>query len=184
VRRLRLPLCGARHPRLAAGLAVQAHIEASCAGVARVLAPSALDGPWSSAGPLRTGIRSFGGGRLLAVGNAAAEAHPIVAEGISMAVQSAFLLCELLVSQQAWRLPTAQVDALRHEYESAWRRNFSRRLHVAAALAHLFMRPLGAGAATEALRLLPGLLPLGARWSGKLQPFRAARGFEPTRPLP
>jgi hypothetical protein len=41
-----------------------------------------LDGVWLSSGPLRTGIRTFGRDGIFAVGNAAAETHPIVAEGI------------------------------------------------------------------------------------------------------
>ena len=36
------------------------------------------------------------------------------------------------------------LGAIRLEYEAAWRRNFSRRVHVAALFAHLFMRPVSA----------------------------------------
>ena len=57
-------------------------------------------------------------------------------------------------------------------YEAAWRRNFSRRLQVAALFAHLFMRPLGARIASITLQCAPRLLTRGARWSGKIQPLR------------
>ena len=87
----------------------------------------------------------FGRGGIFAVGNAAAEAHPIVAEGISMAIQSAALLCERLIARPELRCAgTVSADVLRgvrNDYARAWRNNFSRRLFVAAAYAHLFMRP-------------------------------------------
>ena len=79
------------------------HIGSSCKGVALALASATLDGAWLSAGPLRTGIRTFGSDGIFAIGNAAAEAHPIVAEGISIAIQSAALLCERLVARPELR---------------------------------------------------------------------------------
>ena len=57
----------------------------------------------------------------------------------------------------------------------AWRRNFSRRLHVAALFAHLFMRPVSTRIATTLLERFPQLLTEGARWSGKAEPLRGAR---------
>jgi flavin-dependent dehydrogenase len=173
IRRDTLELCRKRWPHLKAGAAVLAHIEASCRGVAEALTPATLDGAWLSAGPLRTGIRTFGHDGIFAVGNAAAEAHPIVAEGISIAIQSAHLLCAQLVERRV-RHPSPDVLATIHAgYEAAWRRNFSRRLQVAALFAHLFMRPLGARVAAITLRCVPGLLTHGARWSGKIQPLRS-----------
>lgn len=176
VRRDTLEWCRKRWPHGKAGAAIQAHIEASCAGVAQALAPATLAGDWLSAGPLRTGIRSFGRDGIFAVGNAAAEAHPVVAEGISMAIQSAVLLCEQLVGRQDKALSAEILDSIRHEYEAAWRRNFSPRLRMAALVAHLFMRPVSARAATSALQHIPQLLTFGARLSGKIQPLRSADG--------
>ena len=175
IRRDTLEQCRRRWPHIRAGAAVLAHIEASCKGVMQALATARPDGAWLSAGPLRTGIRSFGRDGIFAVGNAAAEAHPIVAEGISMAVQSAYLLCEQLVARQDTSLSKDVLGAIRLEYEAGWRRNFSRRVHVAALFAHLFMRPVSARAATIVLRHFPQFLTLGARWSGKMQPLRSAR---------
>lgn len=183
IRRDYLIECRRRWPQIKAGAAVLAHIEASCKGVTQALAPAKADGAWLSAGPLRTGIRSFGCDGIFAVGNAAAEAHPIVAEGISMAIQSAHLLCEQLVARQDTRLSKDVLGAIRIEYEAAWRRNFSRRVHVAALFAHLFMRPVSAMAATIALQLVPRLLTLGARWSGKMQPLQSARSLDLARGL-
>jgi hypothetical protein len=110
-----------------AGAAVLAHIGAACRGVALALAPAALDGPWLSAGPLQTGLRTFGSGGIFTVGNAAAEAHPIVAEGISMAIQSAALLCGRLSAHPELRgdTPIAHhvFERIRDDYARDWRAN-------------------------------------------------------------
>ncbi|MEO8102131.1 MAG: NAD(P)/FAD-dependent oxidoreductase [Betaproteobacteria bacterium] len=172
IRRDTLERCRKRWPHLKAGAAVLAHIEASCRGVAEALAPATLDGTWLSAGPLRTGIRSFGHEGIFAVGNAAAEAHPIVAEGISMAIQSAHLLCAQFVERRVRHPAPALLETIHAAYEAAWRRNFFRRLQVASMFAHLFMRPLGARVAAITLRCAPKLLTYGANWSGKIQPLR------------
>lgn len=169
VRRDVLERCRKDWPDRKAGDCLFAHIKATNDGTAQALASAKMEGAWLSAGPLRTGIRGFGRDGIFPIGNAAGEAHPIVAEGISMAIQSAHLLCEQLLAQSGTGQSTADV---RQNYERAWRQNFSRRLHVAAVLAHLFMRPLGARATTFALLCMPELLTWGARWSGKVQPMR------------
>jgi flavin-dependent dehydrogenase len=171
IRRDALASVRRRWPKRRAGDALRRHIEASCAGVAAALARAKLDDAWLAAGPLRTGIRSFGSGRVIAIGNAAAEAHPIVAEGISMAIQSAHLACAALISKSTPTQAVATLDEVRRVYESEWRRNFSMRLHAAAVFAHLFMRPVTASIAVRVLELAPALLTLGAHWSGKDSEF-------------
>ena len=182
IRRDQLARCRQRLPHAKAGPAVLAHIEASCRGVAVALSAATLEGEWLSAGPLRTGMRTFGKDGIFAVGNAAAEAHPIVAEGISMAIQSACLLCEQLIARQEIQRPTAFsneiIASIRKEYATAWRRNFSRRLELAALFAHLFMRPVCTRIAASALVRVPQLLTWGARWSGKAHRLRSAREFD------
>ena len=185
VRRDQLERCRQQRPHLTAGAAVLAHIESSCKGVALALSSATLDGAWLSSGPLRTGIRSFGGDGIFAVGNAAAEAHPIVAEGISMAIQSAALLCGQLIARlevRSDRSPPGQtLDGIRRDYAAAWRRNFSGRLYMAALFAHLLMRPVSTRIVTTLLECCPQLLTEGARWSGKAQPLRAQRAFDGAR---
>ena len=88
---------------------------------------------------------------MLRIGNAAGEAHPILGEGISMALQSAGLLCaELLAGgvPGSVRLAPAgsSADAAWHagvarRYARQWRRQFTSRLHLGAVIAHLAMRP-------------------------------------------
>jgi flavin-dependent dehydrogenase len=169
-----------------AGEAVLLHVASSCKGVSLALAGTTLDGVWLSSGPLRTGIRTFGRKGIFAVGNAAAETHPIVAEGISIAIQSAALLCEQLIARPEVMRDGAgassALKAARAHYTVAWRVNFSRRLFVAAVFASVFTRPVTTRIATTLLKRIPQLLAEGARWSGKAQPLRGMRtsGGAPT----
>jgi flavin-dependent dehydrogenase len=182
IRRDQLERCRQLWPGVRAGEAVLSHIGRSCRGVALALEAATLDGAWLSSGPLRTGIRTFGRDGTFAVGNAAAEAHPIVAEGISIAIQSAALLCEQLIARPNPAfdpsVSSGALDSVRNDYARAWRSNFSRRLIVAAAFAHLFMRPVPTRAATALLVRFPQLLAEGARWTGKAQPLRRMRSFD------
>ena len=104
-----------------AGEAVLAHIKQSCRAVRETLAGARLEDHWLSAGPIRPGIRRCGFDSIFLVGNAAGEAHPAIAEGIGMAMQSAWLLCERLTAGAADVLSGRVVDAVRGEYAAAWR---------------------------------------------------------------
>jgi flavin-dependent dehydrogenase len=185
VRRDALERCRRQWPGARAGEAVLRHIESSCQGVALALANATLDGAWLSSGPLRTGMHTFGRDGIFAVGNAAAEAHPVVAEGISMAIQSAALLCEQLLAHPECKRGCTRFAEMRTqvraEYALAWHRNFSRRLFVAASFAHVFMRPVSTRIAATLLQGLPQLLTAGASWTGKSTPLRAARRGDVTR---
>jgi flavin-dependent dehydrogenase len=155
-----------------ADAAVGAHIEASCRGAREALCGAALEGAWLSAGPIRPGIRPFRHEGIFTVGNAAGEAHPIVAEGISMAIQSAWLLCAQLAARQEAALAADASDALAaigYEYERSWRENFGTRVRAAALFAQLSMRPATARRVLALAKRAPAILTLGARWSGKSQ---------------
>ena len=176
IRRDQLERCRRQAPDVRAGEAVLLHIASSCKGVSLALAGARSDGAWLSSGPLRTGIRTFGRNGIFAVGNAAAETHPIVAEGISIAIQSAALLCEQLIARPELIRDGASAvsacKAARAHYAAAWRANFSPRLLVAAVFAGVFTRPFATHIATTLLERFPQLLAEGARWSGKVRPFR------------
>jgi len=162
--------CCIRRDRLArirelgeeAGEAVLRHIRASCRGVDEALTEATRDGPWLAAGPIRPGIRLRSTDRVLRVGNVAGEAHPVVAEGISMALQGAWLLAERLTASR--RRPFAAVAA---DYARGWRRAFRPRLLASTAVAHWAMHPAVVGRAVPIIRRLPALLTWGARLSGK-----------------
>jgi len=108
---------------------------------------------------------------VFAVGNAMAEAHPIVAEGISMAIQSAALLADRLMAATP---SCSDWSAVARGYEAVYRKNFGMRIAASAAFARLAMRPAAAGAVACVLERVPTLLALGARWAGKTSPLNAS----------
>src|SRR6202035_1243259 len=98
IREDRLNACRQAFPGEQAGCVVEAYLRRECAGVRDALSHASRVGPWLAAGPIRPGVRlPPGRADAFLIGNAAGEAHPIVGEGISMAIQSAWLLCEQLV---------------------------------------------------------------------------------------
>ncbi len=152
-----------------AGDAVLAHILASCRGARGALASATRDGAWLAAGPIRPGVRVRAAGPpgLLRVGNAAGEAHPVVAEGISMALQGAWLLAERLMSWREHGSRRPGLRALGRDYARLWQRHFAARVRISAAIARWAMAPRALAASLPVVRGFPGLLTLGARWSGK-----------------
>lgn len=77
------------------GLAASAGLRAALGGVQR-------DGAWLASGPLRPGLRAPYRDGVFAVGNAAGEVHPIVGQGISLAVQSGILLSRTFGSPRVY----------------------------------------------------------------------------------
>ena len=167
VRRDALAKARARRPGERAADALLASVLASNRGMREALDGATPESAWLSAGPIRPAIRRFERDGVFAIGNAAGEAHPIVAEGISMAIQSGFLLCERLLAQGAE--PTR---AIAREYEAQWRGNFAARVHAAALFARVLMNPLAGRAAVGILERLPAVLTVGAHWSGKDRALR------------
>jgi flavin-dependent dehydrogenase len=150
-----------------AGEAVLAHILESCAGVRHALRGANREGQWLAAGPIRPGIRVRAEGGLFRVGNAAGEAHPVVAEGISMAMQSAWLLARRLIAWRERKGDVSELHAVGDNYAAAWRRAFAGRLRASRAIAHWAMRPAAVRAALPLLHCFPSLLTVGACASGK-----------------
>jgi menaquinone-9 beta-reductase len=150
-----------------AGDAVLRHIMAHCRHADIALRQAVRDETWLAAGPLRPGIRVRPQGGLFLVGNAAGEAHPVVAEGIAMAMQGAGLLAARLIAWATAGRPRGGLDEVAQDYAAAWRRAFAPRLRVAAVVAHWAMRPPAVHGVLPALRCFPNLLAWGARLSGK-----------------
>jgi flavin-dependent dehydrogenase len=179
IRRDYLDRCRHQWRNAKASEAVFAHVRAACFGVDAALSGATRDGDWLSAGPIRPGIRPIRSDGILAVGNAAGEAHPIVAEGISMAMQSSWLLCERLIAQKDAAFSGHGIEAIGREYAASWRKNFSRRIHAAAVFAHLAMRPAAAQLVLTLLKRAPAILTLGAHLSGKTQLLSNFRNSDP-----
>jgi flavin-dependent dehydrogenase len=179
VRRDRLEAARSQRPGLRAGEVIEALLISEIGSVESVLKNTSREGEWLAAGPISPGVRLSVDDGLFRIGNAAGEAHPIIGEGMSMALQSAWLLCSHLLGAQRSN-PNWQQAAAR-AYASEWRRHFEARLELAAAFAHMAMRPALAKPLLTVARAWPGLLTAGARWAGKL---RCAADVEGRTPMP
>lgn len=163
-----------QHPGSTAAMAAFAHVRTSCAGIAKMLEGAELIGAWLAVGPLQPGIReAWRADGSFAIGNAAGEAHPILGEGMSMAIQSAWLLCDRLTAHRAdagSRLRArAGWPAVGNDYAREWRMIFAPRVRLAATCAHLAMRPRAAAPLLPLLQRWPGLLTHAARAAGKVR---------------
>ena len=154
IRRDVLAAARARHGGKAAE-AVLAHIMATTKGVQDALGGASLQGGFLSTGPIHPGIRARRRDGVFFTGNIAGEAHPVIAEGISMAIQSSGLLARLLIAQRE------------DNYAREWKRRFAPRIRAASLFAHLAMNDTGRAASLALLRAAPALVSLGARLSGK-----------------
>ena len=155
IRRDRLALVRSRHGGKA-GEGVLAHILETTKGARLALGHAALEGSFLSTGPIQPGVRTCQKDGIYFTGNIAGEAHPVIAEGISMAIQSSGLLANLLIAHRG------------EAYAEEWRRRFAPRIRAASLFAHLAMSDSGRFAGLAVLRAAPGLLGLGARMSGKV----------------
>jgi flavin-dependent dehydrogenase len=169
IRRDRLAAYRDAAPGMSAGEVVEDMLKAQCGGVRIALQGATRIGSWMAAGPIMPGVFLDQAEGVFRVGNAAGEAHPIVGEGISMALQSPWLLCKHLLSRG--RRSELADQAWQHEvgrrYARDWKSHFLPRFRLAAAFAHMAMRPTSAAALLGLVQRWPGLLSMGALWSGK-----------------
>jgi 2-polyprenyl-6-methoxyphenol hydroxylase-like FAD-dependent oxidoreductase len=174
IRRDRLEACRLAAPGLRAGEAVEAYLRTQCRGVSEALQPATRVGPWLAAGPLDPGIRVDAHDGPFRIGNAAGEAHPIIGEGMSMALQSAWLLTHYLLARgKPNGAAMEQQRDVASRYVANWRRQFAPRLLFAAGFAHLAMQPRSTAPLVGLAQAWPGMLTLGARIK---TPLTHARG--------
>ena len=172
IREDRLEACRRLFPGLSAGDAIEALLKQACHGVAQALGPARREGAWLATGPIDPGIRLRAGDTLFRIGNAAGEAHPIIGEGMSMAMQSAWLLCAQLLCPDGpcdGLANTAWQSGVRQRYAAEWRHHFAPRLRLATGFAHLAMRPALTAPWLGLLERWPALLTHGARRGGKVR---------------
>ncbi|HEY6484035.1 MAG TPA: FAD-dependent oxidoreductase [Steroidobacteraceae bacterium] len=167
IRRDALRKCRALAAGVPAGAAIEAHLRRCCRGVAEALENAQREGPWLAVGPIRPGIDVEAHGAGLRIGNAAGESHPLVGEGISMALQSASLLVHHLKRRTPRSIDSSCSAEVERQYAVAWRREFAARLRFAALYAHSAMSPALAAPTSAILRRLPRFLTLAARLAGK-----------------
>jgi flavin-dependent dehydrogenase len=158
MRRDRLVECRRSRPGASAGDAALEHLLAHCEPLREVLRGSALAQRWLAAGPVRPGARVSPSGAL-PIGNAAGEAHPAIAEGIGMAMQSAALLAALLIEHPQGSIGPA--------YAPRWHAAFGPRILASRAFAQVAMHPRAAALGARVLARAPALLAACARASGK-----------------
>jgi flavin-dependent dehydrogenase len=170
IRRDALQQCR-RFNAASAGNAVLAHMKHSCSPLTEVLDGAIFESiGWRGAGPIRPGIRSTRRNGIFLLGNAAGEAHPVVAEGIGMAMQSAWMLAQHLAAHP--KAPAGDaLEAVADGYAADWRRAFSWRIHAASLIAHWAMRPAAVALTLPLLRAFPAVLTEGARTTGKVSPL-------------
>lgn len=166
-------LCAYRRawPGLHAGEVFEAMLKQQCKGVRTALQGSSREGNWLAVGPLDPGIRLNVEDYPFRIGNAAGEAHPIIGEGMSMALQSSWLLCaHLLGTDQPKSILSKEWQReVGRGYAVEWRRQFEFRLRLAATFAHLAMRPVFSVPLVALAKAWPGILTLGAKWGGKVR---------------
>jgi flavin-dependent dehydrogenase len=126
-------------PATAAGECVLRHAMSECAPLRRALRSAGREGAWLAVGPLRPGARPLYRDGIFAIGNAAGEAHPVVGEGIAMAMQSAVLLSRSLDAALVRGFTKEIERAAARAYARSWRRQFAFRLRASAAFARLAM---------------------------------------------
>ena len=159
-------------PGKPAGEVIQDMLERECRGVADALRGAEREGAWMASGPLAPGVRLQDSEEVFRIGNAAGEVHPIIGEGMSMALQSAWLLCSKLVPARPPNLASNAGEwqrGVRVSYAAEWRRQFVPRMRLAATFAHLAMRPGPSAALLAVLQRWPSLLTRGATWAGKVK---------------
>jgi flavin-dependent dehydrogenase len=162
IRREALEAARARYGGKAAD-AVIAHIRETTRGADAALDGAAPQGVMLAAGPVRPGIRRRYGQGIFFAGNSAGEAHPVIAEGISMAIQGSALLASTLLAAG----PDGDMEQAGRRYARAWRLRFSPRIHAAALFAAAAMHGPSRAASLAMLRRFPGLIAWGAGISGK-----------------
>jgi flavin-dependent dehydrogenase len=110
---------------------------------------------------------------VLRIGNAAGEAHPLIGEGMTMALQSAWLLSQTLQRARSGPRPAAPSwqSPVARDYAAQWTQHFQPRLRTAALFAQLGMHRRAAPALMALLQASPALLTRAARWGGKADGF-------------
>jgi acyl carrier protein len=156
-----------RLPELPAGPAVETMLIRTCDGLRRVLQHARRSTPWMSVGPIRPGKRLSAPLGVFRIGNAAGESHPLIGEGIGMALQSAKLLTGELTLRSAANWDAGLAAGMQRRYARAWNRHFAPRLRVASVYAQVAMHPTLAASANALLRHWPRILTHAARIAGK-----------------
>lgn len=170
IRRDALTQARALFPRIRPAEAAHGWVTRHSSAAATLIGEGIRHGKWLGAGPIRPGIhlaaRNDG---VFRIGNAAGEAHPIIGEGISMALQSAVLLVNTLLAHGAQHVDALAQLRVQAAYAAAWHRHFAGRIRLSALFAQLAMRPRICSGMLPVFERNPALLTQLARWCGKVR---------------
>jgi 2-polyprenyl-6-methoxyphenol hydroxylase-like FAD-dependent oxidoreductase len=179
IRRDTLGLWRSRTSESSAGVAFEHSLRHTCNAVTAHLDGASRVGSWMSVGPLRPGIRGADPDGPFRVGNAAAETHPLIGEGINMALQSARFLTNRLIETSPHSLDARGSRKIQREVTKLWHKAFARRMHLAALYAQVAMHPTLALPFTALLRCYPPVLTRAAQLAGKARrPFDQSPAVE------
>jgi hypothetical protein len=93
-----------------------------------------------------------------------------------MAIQSSWLLCNRLIASGPDLNDTRALDEAGQAFQAEWSAAFAFRIRAAALFAELALTPLAVALARPVMRTFPGLLNLGAVFSGKSRVCEPAIG--------
>jgi flavin-dependent dehydrogenase len=149
-----------------AGPLLYKHILKSCPGLDSVVNSAHPIGEWLAAGPIRPGIRHPYKAGVFLIGNAAGEAHPTIADGISMAMQSAWLLANILTQTRPSLIRANNLNEIGLEFTHRWLKAFRLRIRAAEVFARMSMLKRTHRILLPVLRTFPKTLTVGARLGG------------------
>ena len=158
----------ARYPGVSAGEAAFRDIAREIRAVREVLQDAVIERAWMGAGRIRPGFRTLARDGLFAVGNAAGEAHPLVAEGITMGIEAGALAGASLAS---WRGDANALATIEREYADRWRAAIASR--IVASMVFERVTAVAPRLTASLAALLPAAFASAARWSGKGRPAPA-----------
>lgn len=113
---------------------------------------------------------------LLFVGDAAGMIAPLAGDGQAMALSSARILGDLLLSAPRRPRPEDRA-ALGRRWDLAWRRHFTVRMRLALALQGRLLEPRRAERTVRGVAALPGLASALARLTRGRAPLRSGRAL-------
>ncbi len=133
-------------------------------GLWRIMRHGIRRDKWYSCGPMRPGVRRLYHDGCFHAGNSAGEVHALIGEGMTLALRSARLLAEKLITGRADGL---SLGAIGQSYEQAWYREFTSRLDAGNLFSNLLMRPILGSLTADALNTFPEILYAAVGFSGK-----------------
>lgn len=172
IRRDVLRECRERAQMRSAGESVSRYILQCIQGLSERLGEPKPVGGVLASGPLNPGVRPLYEQGIFRVGNAAGEAHPVIAEGISMAIQSGIILGDSLISNLQAGINRVSLESSAHVYGRAWNSHFKGRIRAAQFFSTLAMSPSWAPFIGRLLSAYPNLVTFGAALSGKTKTLR------------